>query len=274
MSFVKTDTILDTILGQKQIEIKSLRQRPDHIAELEAEARYRPPPLDFISALHKDTVALIAEVKKASPSKGILVADFDPLAIAQVYAGNGAAAISVLTDEKFFQGSLSHLQRIRSQVNLPLLRKDFIIDPLQVLEARSSGADAVLLIVMALEDALLVNLQALIQELGMAALVEVHNEAELDRALAAGATLVGVNNRDLRTFHEDLQTTERLANHLAGSNVTLVAESAMRSPEDIRRMGDCGAHAVLIGEGLVKAPDRAAAVRAFSSQPRRNRMLS
>jgi indole-3-glycerol phosphate synthase len=274
MAFVRTDTILDTILTQKQVEVESLRQRPDRIAELEAEARHRPPPLDFISALRKDTVALIAEVKKASPSKGILVADFDPLAIAQTYAGNGAAAISVLTDERFFQGSLAHLQTIRSQVDLPLLRKDFIIDPLQVLEARAAGADAVLLIVMALEDDQLVDLHALIHELGMAALVEVHNEAELDRALAVGATLIGVNNRDLRTFSEDLGTTERLANQLRDNRVTLVAESAMRSLEDVRRMGDCGVQAVLIGEGLVRAPDRAAAVRSFSSQPRRNRMIS
>lgn len=273
MPFVKTDTVLDTILAQKQIEIESLRQRPDRIAELETEARHRPSPRDFTSVLHRDTVALIAEVKKASPSKGILVTEFDPLAIAHTYAANGAAAISVLTDEKFFQGSLLYLSAIRTEVDIPLLRKDFVIDPLQVLEARAAGADAVLLIVMALQNDLLVELHALIRELGMAALVEVHNEAELDRALTVGATLIGVNNRDLRTFHEDLRTTERLANRLGGSSVTLVAESAMRSLEDVRRMGDCGVHAVLIGEGLVKASDRAAAVRAFSSQPRQVRTM-
>lgn len=271
MSFVRTDTILDTILAQKQVEVESLRQRPERIAELEAEARHQAPSRDFTSALHRDTVALIAEVKKASPSKGVLVADFDPLAIARTYAANGAAAISVLTDERFFQGSLSHLGAIRADVNMPLLRKDFVIDPLQVLEARAAGADAALLIVMALEDDLLADLHALIRELGMVALVEVHNEAELDRALAVGATLIGVNNRDLRSFHEDLGTTERLASRLVGSSVTLIAESAMRSLEDVRRMGDCGVHAVLIGEGLIKAPDRPAAVQSFSSQPRRIR---
>jgi indole-3-glycerol phosphate synthase len=259
--FVKTDTILDEILAQKELEIGF------NLAEIARRAREAAPARPFAAALRRTNVALIAEVKHASPSKGVLIEHFDAVGLAKTYAANGAAAISVLTDEKFFMGSQSDLQDVRAAVDIPVLRKDFIIDPYQVYEARAAGADATLLIVMALADRQLADLHALITELGMAALVEVHNEAELERALKAGATLIGVNNRDLKSFHEDLGTTGRVAQLVPG-NVTLVAESAIRNLEDVRKMGELGAHAVLVGEGLVKAENIAEQVKAFSSQPR------
>jgi indole-3-glycerol phosphate synthase len=263
-TFVKTDTILDKILASKVIEVsQSIHLR----GEVESRAHQMPPARDFVAALHKSTVALIAEVKKASPSKGVLIEDFDPVAIGKTYADNGASAISVLTDEQFFQGHLDYMRAVRASVNVPVLRKDFVIDPFQVYEARAAEADAVLLIVMALEDALLTDLHTQIGELGMAALVEVHNEAEMERALKIGATLIGINNRDLKSFHQDLNVTARLAS-LAPPTVTLVAESAIRDAADVRRMGSYGAHAVLVGESLVKADNMALQVRDFSSQPR------
>lgn len=263
-TFVKTDTILDKILAQKVIEVG----QASHLrGELEAQAHQMPPARDFAAALHKSTVALIAEVKKASPSKGVLIEYFDPVAIGKTYADNGAAAISVLTDQQFFQGHLDYMRAVRATVDVPVLRKDFVIDAFQIYEARVAEADAVLLIVMALEDALLADLHTLIGELGMAALVEVHNEAEMERALKVGATLIGINNRDLKSFHEDLDVTARLAK-LAPPTVTLVAESAIRDADDVRRMGSYGAHAVLVGESLVKADNMALQVRDFSSQPR------
>ncbi len=261
MTFVKTDTILDKILAHKLSEIG------DNLAEVARRARDAAPARPFITELQRETVALIAEVKHASPSKGVLIEDFDPVALGKIYAGNGAAAISVLTDQRFFMGHLDYLTQIRAAVGVPVLRKDFIIDPYQVYEARAAGADAILLIVAALEDAQLADLHALAGELGMAALVEVHNEAELERALKVEAKLIGVNNRDLKTFHEDLGTTGRIAN-LVPDGVTLVAESAIRSAADVRKMGELGARAVLVGEGLVKAENIAEQVKLFSSQPR------
>jgi len=271
LQFVKTDTVLDRILARKVEEVAAIYAQSDadphlfdHIADL---ARGADPTLDFLSALRRDTIALIAEVKHASPSKGILIEPFDPVLLAQAYAENGAAAISVLTDEAFFLGHLSHLRAVREAVRVPLLRKDFIIDPVQIRQARIAGADAILLIAAALDDAALAALLYETRKLHMAALVEVHNEVELARALDAGADLVGINNRDLRTFREDLTVTERLAARLP-SQVTLVAESAIRSVADVRRMGEAGVHAVLVGEGLVTAGDIRAQVRAFSSQRR------
>lgn len=268
MSYIETGTILDKILAQKSLEIIEATREPAWLAQTEHYARTAPPPRDFAAALRRDTVALIAEVKKASPSKGVLIENFDPVALGKTYADNGAAAISVLTDEKFFQGKLRDMRQVRESVNVAVLRKDFIIDEYQVYEGRAAGADAMLLIVMALEDRQLTDLHALITSLGMAALVEVHNENELERALKLEATLIGVNNRDLRTFHEDITTTERLAK-LVPSGVTLVAESAIRSADDVRRMGDCGANAVLVGESLVKADNIALRVREFSGQLRK-----
>ncbi|MFN8374556.1 MAG: indole-3-glycerol phosphate synthase TrpC [Anaerolineae bacterium] len=258
--YVKTDTFLDKILARK---VEDLREMPS----FEQAAHQAPPARDFVAALHKDTVALIAEVKKASPSKGVLIENFDPLALGKTYADNGAAAISVLIDRPFFQGHVRYMGDVRAAVQVPVLYKEFVIAPSQVYEARAHNADAVLLIVMALADTQLADLHALITELGMAPLVEVHNEAELERALKVGAKLIGVNNRDLRTFHEDLNTTGRLAK-LVPADVTLVAESAIRSAEDVQRMGELGAHAVLVGEGLVKSGNIAVAVRDFSGQRR------
>lgn len=264
--YVKTDTVLDRILARKVNEIEERRGRAPQ-PTLEAMSGRVSRPKDFVGALHRDTVALIAEVKKASPSKGMLIEDFDHRALAKTYAANGAAAISVLTDEDFFQGHLQYLVDVKHESELPVLRKDFIIDPYQVYEARVARADAVLLIVAALSDEQLVELHALIAELGMAALVEVHDEAEVERALKIGANLIGINNRDLKSFDVDLQTTEKLA-ALVPEGVTLVAESGLKTAADVALMGEVGAHAVLIGEGLVTAADTPAAVKSFSSQLR------
>jgi len=264
--FVKTETILDKILEHKVIEVEAAKVRSPLETVRELSERVSKPK-NFISALRCDNVALIAEVKKASPSKGVMVENFDHLAIAQAYAENGAAATSVLTDEKFFQGHLLYLKEISRELDIPTLRKDFIIDPYQVYEARMSRASAVLLIVAALEDSQLSDLHALITGLGMSALVEVHNEEELERAMKIAPALIGVNNRDLKTFTVDLATTERIA-RLVPDDVTLVAESGMKSVEDVARMGAMGAHAVLIGEGLVTSGNIASAVQEFSSQVR------
>jgi indole-3-glycerol phosphate synthase len=261
--FVKTDTVLDRILANtsREIEARTLR-RP--LSEVVAASLAAPLPRDMGVALRRDTVALIAEVKCASPSRGVLIAPFDPLALGTTYAQNGAAAISVLTDQRFFHGHLGHLTAVRNGVNVPVLRKDFIIDPYQVYEARAAGADALLLIVAALTDAQLKELHGLTVELRMAALVEAHNQEELERALKVGPTLLGINNRDLKTFDVNLDTTARLID-LVPDDVTLVAESGIKSAEDVRQMGALGAHAVLVGESLVKAADIAAQVRALSS---------
>jgi indole-3-glycerol phosphate synthase len=273
-AFIETGTALDQILAHKVEEISERKKRISldeiiaAVAGLDQSARF---PRDFTGALRRAAdrgeVALIAEVKKASPSKGVLIEDFDPVQIGSLYANSGAAAISVLTDEDFFQGHLDYMTAVRATVPVPVLRKDFIIDPFQVYEGRLAGADAVLLIVATLEDSRLADLQALANDLGMAALVEVHTEAEMERALKLNAVLIGINNRDLRTFQVDLQTTARLA-RLAPQGVTLVAESGIASGEDVAHMGQLGAHAVLVGEALVRAGDIAGAVREFSGQKR------
>lgn len=258
--------MLDRILARKAEDVAAAKAVVAYSA-LASAAREAPPARDFAGALHRPTVALIAEVKHASPSKGVLIEPFDPVALGTTYAANGAACISVLTDEPFFMGHLDHMRAVRTAVGIPVLRKDFTIDPYQVVEARAAGADAMLLIVAALADGQMAELHSAIRELGMAALVEVHNEAELERALALGAAVIGVNNRDLTTFAEDIGTTERLA-RLLPEGVTLVAESAIRTLADVRRMGAAGAQAVLVGEGLVKAGNIAEQVQHFSSQPR------
>jgi indole-3-glycerol phosphate synthase len=216
-------------------------------------------------------VALIAEVKKASPSAGLICPDFDPVRIARMYESAGADCLSVLTDEKFFQGSLEYLKQIRQAVNLPLLRKDFVIDERQILEALEAGADAILLIVAILTDAQMQQFQALAKAGGLAALVEVHNEAEMDRALAAGAELIGVNNRDLKTFHVDLSTTARLAarlhrNSMAGRAPILVAESGIHTRAHVEQVAAAGAQAILVGESLMKERDIAAKVKQLLPQ--------
>ena len=267
-AFVQTQTILDKILAQK---VRELPVKADYSTLYDStlhRAEAMPPARDFAGALRRDKVALIAEVKKASPSKGVLIENFEPVQIARTYAENSASALSILTDEQFFQGHLNYLSAVRSAVNLPALRKDFIIDAYQVVEARAAGADAVLLIVAALRDEQLVHLRTLIESLGMSALVEVHTEDELHRAIATGASLIGVNNRDLHSFQVDLATTERLAQFLP-TGATLVAESGIFSVDDVQRMAECGAHAILVGESLVKAPNMPEQVRQLASVPRK-----
>lgn len=264
--FVRTDTILDRILTRKVEEVAEAKARLPETAVRQI-AESAPRGRDFAAALRRQNVALIAEIKKASPSKGVLIEDFDPESLARTYAENGAAALSVLTDVDFFQGDLAHLTTARTAAGLPTLRKDFILDAYQIYEGRAAGADAVLLIAMALEDAQVADLMALTSTLEMSALVEVHNEVELERVLKLGCRLIGVNNRDLRTFNEDLTTSKRLS-RLIPSDATFVAESAIRSAADVQQMGRWGAHAVLVGEGLVKAGDIAAQVSAFSGQVR------
>jgi indole-3-glycerol phosphate synthase len=263
-------TILDTIVEQKRQEIARLPQGPVSALELKKALGARGQPRDFYDALRKPRrgrMALIAEVKKASPSAGVIRADFDPVNIARVYETAGADCLSVLTDEKFFQGSLENLSRIRQAVRLPLLRKDFIIDERQIREAIHWGADAILLIVAILTDIQLKHLHELARTAGLAALVEVHDETELERALAAGAQLLGINNRDLKTFKVQLETSERLANKLVqehpnpASRPLLVAESGIHTRADVDRLALCGAEAILVGESLMREPNPAAKVR-------------
>lgn len=261
--------ILDTIVEQKQREVAQLPARLIAAGDLRDALLERGESRDFLAALRSPragAVALIAEVKKASPSAGVICKDFDPVRIAQAYEAAGASCLSVLTDEKFFQGSLDYLRQIRAAVKLPLLRKDFIIDERQILEAVEWGADAILLIVAILDDARLQRFHTLATEAGLAALVEVHDEAELDRALAAGAGLIGVNNRDLKTFKVDLATTERLAAKLYASPATrhpplLVAESGIHTRADVVRLEKCGAGAILVGESLMRGSDIITKVR-------------
>jgi indole-3-glycerol phosphate synthase len=247
--------ILERILAHKRAELAVSEARTP-LEVLEQQLVEAPPVRSFRQAIRQPDgrVAVIAEVKKASPSKGVLREDFDPLHIARVYAQHGASAISVLTDERFFQGHLDYLRAIRQQVAVPLLRKDFLISRYQVVEARVAGADAVLLIVAALNDTELRELIAFTHELGMDALVEVHTEQEVQRALDAGAAIIGINNRDLTTFHTTLQVTERLAPLIPAGGI-IVSESGIDSAEDIRRVAKAGVHAVLVGESLMRAED-------------------
>jgi indole-3-glycerol phosphate synthase len=255
-------TILDTIVAQKHREVAALAPGPVTSAGLREAIHRRGGTRNFLAALRRPRrgrVALIAEVKKASPSAGVIRPDFDPVRIALDYEASGADCLSVLTDSQFFQGSLDYLRAIRASVSLPLLRKDFIIDERQVLEAVEWGADAVLLIVAILDDARLRRFHQLATSAGLAVLVEVHDEAELERAVATGATLIGVNNRDLKSFRVDLATTERLAARLRLScgamAALLVAESGIHSRADVERLAACGAGAILVGESLMRHAD-------------------
>jgi len=247
-------TILDRIVASKLREVEAARERTS-VAELERRLPDSPPVRGFRAALDKPgTVQIIAEVKKASPSAGVLRADFDPVAIARIYAEHGAACISVLTDEPFFQGHLRYLTAIRAAVTPPLLRKDFILDRYQLLEARLAGADAVLLIAEILDGDALPRLHREAHELGLQTLVELYDAVNLPRVLDAGARLIGVNNRDLRCFVTRLEHTLELAERLP-ADCCLVSESGIRTREDIVRLQAAGVHAVLIGETLMRAPD-------------------
>lgn len=263
-----TATILDTIVARKQIEVASLPPGPITPETLRAAVSARGGVRDFLGALRHPRhgrVGLIAEVKKASPSAGVIRPDFDPVRIADDYQRAGADCLSVLTDERFFQGSLQYLKAIREAVNLPLLRKDFLIDERQILEAVQWGADAILLIAAILDDARLQHFHRLASAAGLAVLVEVHDEAELDRVLPLQAPLVGVNNRDLRIFKVDLGTTERLAARLraspGGQDTLLVAESGIHTREDVNRLAAASAGAILVGESLMRHADIPAKVR-------------
>jgi indole-3-glycerol phosphate synthase len=254
-------SILADIVRHKRQEVASLKLGQPRAA-LESMCKDVAPPLDFERALTPvpGGVRLIAEVKKASPSRGVLAADLDPVALASTYAGHGADAISVLTDAKYFQGSLEVLRQVRAAVDVPLLRKDFTIDEYQLWEARAAGADAVLLIVAILEPPLLRDLAAAAKGLGLATLVECHAEAELDVALAAGSRLIGINNRNLGTFETHIETTLALLPRIPPGPV-VVSESGFFTGADVRRVVEAGAHAVLVGEGLVRATDVAAKLR-------------
>jgi indole-3-glycerol phosphate synthase len=258
-------SILQRIVEVKRDEVAGVAPRRE---ELRARARDAAPPRGFAAALRRPgEVRLLAEVKRRSPSAGEIRPGADPVDVARAYEAGGAAAVSVLTDREFFGGDLEFLRRVRAAVGLPAIRKDFLIDPVQVWEARAAGADAVLLIVRILDDALLAELLGLAEETGMDALVEVHDAAELERALAAGARLVGVNNRDLGSFHTDLELSVRLAPAVP-AEVTLVAESGIRTAADVDRLGAAGVDAILVGESLMRQDDLRAAAAALAGRPR------
>jgi indole-3-glycerol phosphate synthase len=251
--------ILDQIVEAKRREVALAKARTSREA-LERALVHAPPVRDFRESLERRDCAVIAEVKRASPSRGRLREDFRPREIAAAYEAGGAAAVSVLTDEAFFEGSGAHLAEVREAVGIPVLRKDFVVDPYQVVEARLLGADAVLLIARILEEGRLREGIALAASLGMAALVEVHDGGELDRALRAGAALVGINNRDLATFRTDLAVTLELAPRVP-AGVTVVSESGIRSRGDVERLLGAGVRAFLVGEALMEAPDPAEKLR-------------
>jgi indole-3-glycerol phosphate synthase len=247
-------TVLDRIVAYKRREIAEARASVPE-AELERRAAALPPPRHYRAALERGPgVQVIAEVKKASPSAGLIRADFDPVAIARIYERHGAACVSVLTDEPSFQGRLRYLEMIRATVAVPLLRKDFILDRYQLLEARAAGADAALLIAECLEGEALPRLVREARELGLQTLVELYDRENLPRVLASGARLVGVNNRDLRTFVTHLDRTLELAAELP-PDVCLVSESGIRGRADVERLRAAGARAVLVGETLMRAAD-------------------
>ena len=249
--------VLQRILAVKAEEVARAKAvRP--LAAVQTQARQAVPARDFIGALKAKVAAgraaVIAEIKKASPSKGVLRERFDPASIAASYAQYGAACLSVLTDTRFFQGAMEHLQAARAACPLPVLRKDFVIEPYQLYEARAAGADCVLLIVAALDDARIIELENLALELGLAVLVEVHDGAELDRALALKTPLIGVNNRNLRTFETRLETTLGLLDRIP-RNRLVITESGILRPEDVALMRSRSVDCFLVGEAFMRAPD-------------------
>ena len=253
---------LEEIVHRNQVALNARKKRLP-LAEVRRLAKAQPPPLDLAKALRGDGVRLIAEVKKASPSHGVIREDFNPVAIAGAYVTGGAAAISVLTEAHYFQGSLEYLRDIRDALGKnrpPILRKDFIFDPYQVYESLAYGADSLLLIAAILTPEMLVALCALSCELGLSCLVEVHNESDLETALESGAGIIGINNRDLNTFTVDLATTERLRPLIPADRI-VVSESGIGSRDDIDNLERLGVDAVLIGEALMAAPDIAARMK-------------
>ena len=254
--------ILDQIVADNLLELET-RKRSFPLAELQRVALEQSPPLDFASALRGVRIQLIAEIKKASPSRGVIRPDFNPVEVAKIYASNGASAISVLTEARYFQGSLNYLKDVRNALGnkrLPLLRKDFLCDSYQVYESRAYGADSLLLIVAILKPEELEELLGLSHELGMSCLVEVHNETELEIALGSGARIIGINNRDLKTFTVDLTTTQRLRLLIPPDRI-VVSESGIKDRSDMAKLRQWGVDAVLIGESLMSAPNIAAKMK-------------
>jgi indole-3-glycerol phosphate synthase len=257
--------ILEKIVAVKQQEVAAAKKRKSHEA-MRADAESRVLTRDFVGAMRARIAAgkpaVIAEIKKASPSKGVLREEFIPADIAQSYAEYGAACLSVLTDQQFFQGQVDDLKQARASCPLPVLRKDFLVDPYQVYESRACGADCILLIAACLQDAQMKELEAIARSLDMAVLVEVHDGAELDRALALRTPLIGINNRNLKTFEVSLETTLALRSRVPADRL-LVTESGIRTREDVLRMGAAGINAFLVGEAFMRAPEPGVALDAL-----------
>jgi indole-3-glycerol phosphate synthase len=268
--------VLTRICEGKRVEIAAAKAKRGR-AELEYDAREAPPPRGFIAALEASLAAarygLIAEIKRASPSRGLIRADFDPVSLAAAYTEGGASCLSVLTDAPHFQGKDAYLVAARAACKLPVLRKDFMLDPYQIVESRALGADCVLLIMAALADPEAAELEAASHALGMDVLIEVHNRAELDRALHLKSRLIGINNRDLKTLSVDLSVTEELARLLPADRL-LVSESGLYTSKDLARMARVGARCFLVGESLMRQDDVAAATRSLLAMPHQNRNAS
>ncbi|MEW5801545.1 MAG: indole-3-glycerol phosphate synthase TrpC [bacterium] len=261
--------MLDEILAHKRSEV-ARKKLSVPLRELEEKSKASPPARDFQKALkgsnEQDEISIIAEIKKASPSRGVIRKDFDPLSIAECYQQNGAAAISILTDRKFFQGDLAYLQMVRDITSIPLLRKDFIIDAYQIYEAKVAGADALLLIAAALSRAELSDFLALSSSLGLHVLLEVHNQEELEKALMTEAPIIGINNRDLKTFQVDLSVTGRLAPLIPHDRV-IVSESGIHHAQDLHFLKSLGVHAVLVGEAFMAKEDIGRAIQELRGRP-------
>jgi indole-3-glycerol phosphate synthase len=262
-------SVLDRIVDATREEV-GRRRALVSLSQLEAALRDRPESRPFQEALTRPGISVIAEHKRRSPSAGVIREDADLVEVVQAYERGGAAAVSVLTEPFHFGGSLDDLSTARAATHLPVLRKDFIVDPYQLYEAGAAGADAVLLIVRILDDARLRGLRELAESLGMTALVEAHGAGELERALRSGARVLGINNRDLTTFKTTLDTTFSLL-HMIPTDAVVVSESGIRTPADVDRLGREGVHAVLVGEALLREPDPAAAARALAGRPRQPR---
>lgn len=264
--------ILDEIVANKRVEVAN-RKRRVPLAEFRTRAESVPEPRDFAGALRGETVSLIGEIKRASPSRGAINAEADPIHIAATYASNGASALSVLTDKKYFNGTPNDLKSVRVAADVPILRKDFIVDEYQIYESRALQADAILLIVRILSDTQLEEYLALARSFGMHALAEVHDEVELERSLAIDASIIGINNRNLADFTVDLATTEYLA-PMIPPNKIIVAESGVSTTEDVERCARAGADAVLVGEALMRAENVGAKVKELSQVASRKRVAT
>lgn len=256
--------ILDDIKAYRTEQLKKEKEKTSFEEIKKAAEKNNLPCKDFLGALSCGDISVIAEVKKASPSKGVIQPNFDPINTAIAYQKAGAAAISCLTEEHYFQGSSQYLKGIREKVDLPILRKDFIFDPYQIYEARAIGADAILLIAAMLDKNTIKEYRKIAEDLGLQVLAESHNEEELEKVLEAGCTITGINNRNLKTFEVSLETTQRLS-RLIPSDCTIVAESGIKNSDDVKFLKSCGAKAFLIGETLMRSGDIAAAMRELTA---------